>query len=259
VPLTTRCRHCGRLFPVYAADLKADRGRVSCPQCGKGFDAVAGLIDEPVPQAEDPARLRHPARRAPTAPLAGALAESLAEASARRRHRAGRWLWGFGVLSLTVGLAAQAAWWRRGELVRLPQVQWALGQVCPRLGCQIPLPRLPGTIEILQSSLAADPARPEALRLRLVLVNRAEVAQRPPVLELELYDGRSSLLAARRFEPGQYLADEAGTQAEGLVPNRPIRAALDIALAGPLPSTQASSQASTQSSTQPTGFRVRLL
>jgi hypothetical protein len=165
------------------------------------------------------------------------------EAPAPHRHRARGWLLGLGVLILTIGLAAQAAWWRRGELVRDPRVQSVLRQACPLLGCQVPLPRLPGTIEILQSALTADPARPEALLLRLVLVNRAELAQRPPVLELELYDGRGTLLGARRFGPGQYLADGSPALAQGLIPNRPTRAGLDIALA----------------EAQPTGFRVRLL
>jgi predicted Zn finger-like uncharacterized protein len=238
VPLTTRCRHCGRLFPVYAADLKGRRGQVACPQCGKRFDAVAGLIDEPVPQAEDRSR-RHPAHRAPTAALAG----HLSEPPAPRRHRVGRWLWGLGVLLLAVGLAVQTAWWRRGELVRMPEVQSVLRQVCPWLGYRVPLPRLPGTIEILQSSLATDPDRPQALRLRLVLVNRAETGQRAPLLELELYDEGGALLGVRRFDPAQYLEEGSPALAQGLIPNRPTRAGLDVALAD----------------AQPTGFRVRLL
>jgi len=238
VPLTTRCRHCGRLFPVYATELKANRGRVPCPQCGKRFDAVAGLIDEHVPQAEDSSRRRHPAHRAPTATLAQPM-----DVTAPRRHRARGWLWGLGVLTLTIGLAAQVAWWTRGELLRYPQVQSILGQVCPHLGCEVPLPRLPGTIEILQSSLSADPARPQAMLLRLALVNRAVAAQRAPVLQLELYDERGDLLGVRRFEPGQYLAEGSPALEDGLIPNRPTRAGLDIALA----------------ETPPTGFRVRLL
>lgn len=239
MPLTTRCRHCGRLFPVYATELKTNRGRVRCPQCNKRFDAVAGLIEEPVPQAEDTTRRRHPAHRAPTATLA----PGLTEPRARHPRRARAWLWGLGVLITIVGLAAQAAWWWRGELVRHPQVQSVLGQICPMLGCQVPLPRLPGTIDILQTSLAADPSRPQALLLRLVLVNRAETAQRPPVLELELHDGRGTLLGVRRFDPGEYLADGSPALRQGLVPNRPTRAELDIALAD----------------AKPKGFLVRLL
>lgn len=238
MPLTTRCRHCGRLFPVYATELKTDRGRVPCPQCGKRFDAVAGLIDEHVPHAEEASRRRHPAHRAPTATLVQPL-----EAPARRRRRAGAWFWGLGVLAMSAGLFAQTAWWGRGELLRSPRVQSILGQICPHLGCRVPLPRLPGTIEILQSSLTADPARPEVLLLRLALVSRAATAQRAPVLELELYDEHGALLGARRFDPEHYLAAGSPALAEGLLPHKPTRADLDIALV----------------EAQPTGFRLRLL
>ena len=68
MPLTTRCRHCGRLFPVYATQLKAKRARVPCPQCGKRFDAVAGLIDEHVPALDEATRRRHPAHRTTATP-----------------------------------------------------------------------------------------------------------------------------------------------------------------------------------------------
>lgn len=238
MPLTTRCRHCGRLFPVYATQLKAHRGRVHCPQCGKRFDAVAGLIDEQVPQTEDSGRRRHPAHQAATVTLAQG---PLAGPQGQRRGR--RWPWRLGILALLAGLGVQPAWWWRGDLVGYPGVQSLLGQVCPYLGCEAPLPRLPGTIEIQQSALAADPTRPEALLLRLTLVNRAATAQRPPLLQLELYDEAGTLIAVRRFEPGHYLT--AGSQAltDGLVPHRPTHAGVDIALA----------------QAEPTGFRVRLL
>jgi len=151
------------------------------------------------------------------------------------------------VFVLSLGLAAQAAWWGRGELLRRPQVHAALTKLCPTLGCEVPLPRLPGTIEILQSTLTADPKRPDALRLQLDLVSRAEVPQRAPVLQLELYDPAGSLLAARRFEPPEYLVGEAISLDLGLPPDHAVQVALDMALWG------------AASGTRPTGFRIRLL
>ncbi len=236
MPLTTRCRHCGRLFPVYATELRADHGRVPCPQCGRRFDAVAGLIDEHVPHTEEAGRRRHPAHRA-------AAATQTLELPMRRRRRGGRWLWGLGVLVLTLGLAAQVAWWSRGDLLRYPLAQTVAARVCTVLGCTAPLPRLPGTIEILQSALTADPDRPQALLLRLALVNRADTPQRAPVLELEIYDEAGALLGVRRFEPEHYLAADSPALTEGLAPHRPTRAGLDIAL----------------DAAAPTGFRIRLL
>ena len=87
MPLTTRCRHCGRLFPVYATQLKANRARVPCPQCGKRFDAVAGLIDEHIPTTDDGGRLRHPAHRTSAVPLTTQVPGL--EPPERRRARAG--------------------------------------------------------------------------------------------------------------------------------------------------------------------------
>ncbi|MCG6861018.1 MAG: hypothetical protein LJE70_07045, partial [Chromatiaceae bacterium] len=52
MPLNTRCRHCGRLFPVYAQQIKERKGKVDCPQCGKRFDAIGGLLDESIPAVQ---------------------------------------------------------------------------------------------------------------------------------------------------------------------------------------------------------------
>ena len=52
MPLTTRCPHCGRLFPVYAQQIKARRSKVECPQCGRRFGAVSGLLEEQIPPSE---------------------------------------------------------------------------------------------------------------------------------------------------------------------------------------------------------------
>jgi predicted Zn finger-like uncharacterized protein len=248
MPLTTRCRHCGRLFPVYAIQLKANRARVPCPQCGKHFDAVAGLIDEHVPAVDETNRRHHPAHRTTATPLS-ATALGLAQEVPPLRRRAGGRAW-FGALTavlLTLGLAAQVAWWGRGDWLRHPRVHRVVTDLCQTLGCEVPLPRLPGTIEILQSALIADPIRPETLRLRLAMVSRAEVPQRAPVLQLELYDPAGAMLAARRFDPAEYLAGGTATFGTGLTPHQTVQAALDIALAEALIGTG------------PAGFRIRLL
>jgi predicted Zn finger-like uncharacterized protein len=246
MPLTTRCQHCGRLFPVYATQLKANRARVPCPQCGKRFDAVAGLIDEHIPAIDDPNRRRHPAHRTTVTPLTTATpAQSQVQDGPQRRRRGILWL-GFGALTailLTLALLAQVAWWGRGDWLRHPQVHALLEEVCPTLGIDVPLPRLPGTIEILESALIADPTRSDALNLHLAMVSRAEVPQRLPILQLELYDPAGSLLAARRFDAAEYLADPATPIDDGLPPQQAIHATLNIALP----------------EAQPAGFRIRLL
>ena len=248
MPLTTRCRHCGRLFPVYATELKANRARVPCPQCGKRFDAVAGLIDEHIPAIDESTRRRHPAHRTTATTLpATALGMTREAPPMRRRGRGWTWLGALTVILLILSLVAQVAWWGRGDWLRHPWVSTALTQICPILGCEVPLPRLPGTIETLDPALTLDPSRPQALRLRLGLISRTEVPQRAPVLQLELYDPAGTLVAARRFHPADYLGAGIGDAGARLPPHQVVRATLDIALAG------------AGNSTKPTGFRVRLL
>ncbi|MCU0835363.1 MAG: DUF3426 domain-containing protein [Chromatiaceae bacterium] len=239
MPLTTRCRRCGRLFPVYAQQLKAGRGKLACPQCGGRFNAVGGLLDEVIP-AEDVATSRRmpKARRRNLGPAPGR--RIMIEAPSRRRARGGP-LWLLGSLVLAVVLIAQIGWWERGHWLRDPQIHARLDGLCAMLGCRLPLPRIPGTIEILSPSLALHPEDPQALRLVLTLVNGAAVPQRLPLLQLELYDDARILTAARRFNPDGYLA--AATPGEGLAPGASVNLMLDLAKP---PET-------------PAGFRVRLL
>jgi hypothetical protein len=140
---------------------------------------------------------------------------------------------------LIVAMFAQVAWWERQDLLRWPGLRVAADALCNRVGCELPLPRIPGTIEILQPTLGSHPLRPGSLRLMLTLINRAPRTQRYPILQLELYDERAELLAARRFTPDLYLlgSDRAGLGA-GLGAN------LTLNLAIP--------------ETPPAGFRLRL-
>ena len=239
MPLTTRCRRCGRLFPVYAQQLKAGRGKLACPQCGGRFNALAGLLDEVIP-AED----FETARRSPKARrrnLGPAPATRIMIEAPRRRRRVGGPLWLVGSLVLAVGLVAQIAWWERGHWLRDPQIHARLDGLCAVLGCRLPLPRIPGTIEILSPSLALHPEDPQALRLALTLVNSAAVPQRFPLLQVELYDEAGGLTAARRFNPDSYLA--AAKPDAGLAPGASVNLLLDLA----------------KPAQTPAGFRVRLL
>lgn len=237
MPLTTRCDHCGRLFPVYAQALKRRRGRIDCPQCGKRFDAVAGLIDEVVPggDAEDP-KARVPRQR----PEPATAPASLMSFEHDRAHRTGTLLWSLGLLLLLAGLAGQLFWWERGIWLRFPEVRQVYEQLCAgHDGCP-PLPRLAGTMEILQPVLAEHPARDGVLKLDLTLVNHSEQLQRPPVLELELYDGDGEMIAVRRFAPSEYMQESPPPDA--LDPGSAANVALLL----------------TSPPTPPSGFRIRL-
>ena len=229
MPLTTRCSHCGRLFPVQAQQLKARRGNVACPQCGKRFNAVAGLLDEAVSGA--------PARSA-----AGAIGDASEGASTApadmldldeervKAVRAGAMIWSIGILLLMIGLVLQLGWWDRGRWMQHPKVSAAVDTVCATIGCRPEPPRVAGALEVLNQALAPGVEHPGGLRLTLTLINQSDVAQRLPLLQLELYDDSGKLTAARRLEPELYLTDS--DHSRGLSAGASVRPTLDLA---PLP------------------------
>ena len=246
MPLTTRCGRCGRLFPVYAQELKGNRGRVPCPQCGTRVNAVAGLLDEPVLPGDAPAlrsrsgadsqrRGQAPrAMRGSMVPITPPAMGSGAKRPAAPRRAPGtlaRVGWGLASLVLILALGVQLAWWQRGALLRNPMAVRTLGTLCDNLGCTLPLARLPGALAVLDPSLAPDPAT-GALMLRLRVENRAGLPQPAPLIELELLDQQGDPAAVRRFTPEEYAAAGSGPAAVGpLAPGE--QRALALALAAP--------------------------
>lgn len=225
MPLTTRCRHCGRIFPVHAQQLKERRGKVECPQCGGRFDAVRGLLDEAIPGTEmqkgDIGTGGSP-RPAATTP-----ADILDLSEGRRkRGRAGTALWSLGVLTLVAALLLQIGWWGREKWLQPPRVRVFAQDLCKRIGCRLELQRLAGTLEIMQPTLSEREERAGGLHLTMVLINKADVSQRLPQLQLELYDTQGDLTAARRFGPESYLPDKA--PGAGLGPGESVRPTLDL-------------------------------
>jgi predicted Zn finger-like uncharacterized protein len=238
MPLTTRCPHCGRLFPVYAQQIKTRRSKVECPQCGRRFAAISSLLEEQIPPSEIAYGRRKRSNRGRSASASPVLvAVATSGAPSRRATSRGWWI---GVVVLTLGLISQTAWWERGAWMGRPAVWKALETVCDRLGCRIPLPRVAGSMEILSPTLTERPGAPKALRLGLALRNTTAVAQRLPLLQLELYDKDGELLAARRLPPDQYAAGKDARY--GIAPGHAAQVELEMA---PL-------------DRPPSGFRVRL-
>jgi predicted Zn finger-like uncharacterized protein len=239
MPLITQCGRCGRRFTVYAQGLRAHHGRAECPQCGHQFDALTALLDErpdgQAQQAREPllgtgaadarARLGLP----PTGPEAP---------QARPIRRPLTPLWGLLASLLALGLALQALWWHRAELLRNPATHQGLERLCQRLGCQVPAPRMPGTLSLLDPTLT-EGSQADTLVLRLKVRNGAELAQLAPLLELELFDLRGDLTAVRRFDPAEYGGDGDAHLAPGET------RAIELTLVTP--------------GGQPAGFKVRLL
>jgi predicted Zn finger-like uncharacterized protein len=255
VPLTTRCERCGHLFVVYAQQLRADRGRVTCPRCAVRINAVAGLLDEQASSGASTAprgRTPTPARTA-SAPTRGlGLVQAGAptpmrrglrpEATVRRTSVVARIGWGLTSLVLLLLLIGQGIWWWRGDLLHSPRVVEVGNAWCASLGCELPLVRLPGALTLEETSLTPGPDG-GALILNLRIENRGPLPQPAPVIEVELYDQSGDLAAVRRFTPEDYAATDAtGGHRRALHPGE--TRALALALAPPR--------------TDASGFMVRL-
>lgn len=240
MPLTTRCGRCGRLFPVYAQELRERRGRVDCPQCGNRFDAIGALIDEPRVGSESSsarARLGAP-RRKPPQDVGNRRLRPPDPRAAARRSTLG---WTLASLLLAAVLVSQLGWWQRETLLRDPAARTWLGQLCAPLGCTLPdPPRIADSLELAEPRLIPPgEAGAETLGLRLTVRNIAPLPQPPPSLDLELFDPGGELFAARRFQPGDYAWEDGRL----IAPGEEVQLALELAP----PEVEAS------------GFKVRLL
>jgi predicted Zn finger-like uncharacterized protein len=238
MPLTTRCPHCGRLFPVYAQQIKARRSKVECPQCGRRFGAMSKLLEEQIPPSETAYGRRK--RTGKTALVSPPPTFVALDARGARSRRSASLAWSLGALILMFVLMGQTAWWERGTWLGRTQLWTTLDGVCYRLGCRVPLPRVAGSMDILRPALEERRGDPKTLSLTLTLLNTTAIVQRLPVLQLELYDKDGSLLAARRFAPDQYTEGKGARY--GIAPGQTAKVALDIATPDRPPS----------------GFRVRL-
>lgn len=138
-------------------------------------------------------------------PPLGADALFLQQAHAARRR--GLRAWTFGSVLLVVTLAAQAAYFYRGDLAAhyRPLKPVVVG-MCEALDCEVPLPQRPRLINIEASDLQSiDPSRPGLIELTATLRNHADYELAYPALDLVLTDTREHTLARRVFLPHEYL------------------------------------------------------
>lgn len=203
MPLTTRCRHCGRLFPVYAQQLKKRRAAVECPRCNRTTNALHGLVDEALPASRGGAvtRDRHPVAKRLGVTSATSPPMSVPQPAPAPRRGGG--LWFLGSLLLLGVLAGQAVGWGTRLGPWGVEAQTLAARACESLPCTLDYPRIEGAVQLLRPRLLLHPEQPGALRLELALANQGALPQRAPVIELALA-GRGAQLR-RRFMPEDLL------------------------------------------------------
>jgi predicted Zn finger-like uncharacterized protein len=170
-------------------------------------EALEVELAEVGPPAPVEPRLR-PARREEPAPLAADEATEEAPAESSRRGLR-TFAWSVGSLLLALVLAAQLVHHYRQDLARNPQAGPMLRSLYERIGHPLEPHRDLGAFELLQWGRAQEPGAPGQLRVRASLRNRADFPQPLPLLRLELENRFGAPVAAREFEPEEYLKDPA--------------------------------------------------
>ena len=134
---------------------------------------------------------------------------------------------GLAVLLLLSLLLAQWLYMQRVPLYERPELRPLLQGFCALLACDLPLPRRPGEIEVLERTVREHPRVTDALLVNLTFVSRADEPVAFPILELRLADVSGNRAAGRRFMPVEYLP--AGVDPRtGLLPARPLGLTLEL-------------------------------
>lgn len=129
----------------------------------------------------------------------------------QRRRWTLAWLAGSIVLAGALGL--QYAWMQKDSLAGDVRYRSYYLTACAWLGCQIPDYRDVSALTISSLTVRGHAEVDQALVFNALLRNDAPFRQRFPPLDLEFTDMHSERVAARRFEPREYLGGEmAGLQ-----------------------------------------------
>lgn len=129
---------------------------------------------------------------------------------------------------LLLALAAQYMWFEPRDLVaRFPQTSTFVDRFCRLAGCIVEPRRDPSRIQMLSRDVRAHPRFEGALLVTATFSNAAPWPQPFPRLRFSLYDVNGETIAARVFEPREYLAGALPPDAD-LPPAQPLQVALEL-------------------------------
>jgi len=148
----------------------------------------------------------------------------------RWRHNSTRqrtWLWALGAVTASMLIVAQVMFYKFEALNKTEPYRQVYEVLCPIAGCQ--LPPLSAIAKIRASNLVvrSHPNEENALIIDTMLLNNAEFPQVFPALFLEFTNITGKSVAARTFQPGEYLGGELAGQA--LIPsNQPVHISIEL-------------------------------
>ena len=131
------------------------------------------------------------------------------------------------VLLLLSALLVQWLYMQRVPLYAQPEFRPVLQRLCGLLNCELPLPRKPEQIEVLERVVREHPRVAKALLVDLTFVSRAAEPIAYPLVELRLADVSGNRVMGRQFTPMEYLSATARHRV-GLSPNQPLHITLEL-------------------------------
>lgn len=142
----------------------------------------------------------------------------------------GRWIrigWAAGTVLAILVFGFQYVAFNFDRLARDDSYRGMLGSACAIVGCTMPDRDDVALIRSTNLMVRSHPRAANALVVDAIITNRATFQQRFPAMELQFTDLSGKLVAARQFEPQEYLDGElAGMQ---MMPvNQPIHVSLEI-------------------------------
>lgn len=234
----TRCPECQTAFNITIAQLKLRDGLVRCGRCDSVFRADLRLFAAPAPdgtasegeteihfnlEPEADSEFIDVGERE-DAEIPVVYDASLFQAPRRGVPTA---VWLLGVLSAATLLVGQFAFFYRNELAQLPKLRPILVKFCKYAQCAV-APNAPNAVpELIKTRIAPHPRYANVLRIHASMVNRTDVVQTPPLMEVSLTDSAGKLLARRTFTPREYLGSRSAAAAP-LDPNIVVNALLDV-------------------------------
>jgi len=249
----TFCPTCSTVFAIKAEHLLAAAGRVRCGACGQVFRAFDYVYEdlESVQSALAKYHARQTVRHAKAHQVdtfyagdeVGAddgqdvldstdtddypMPPEFTDAWSERSHFGRALAKGSVLVALLLLLGAQWLYFNRASLAAQGDLRPGLEKLCSLLRCELPLQVDLSRIELVNRDVRKHPRVAGALLINATLINRADFPQPYPILEVIFSNSSGTPVAARRFNPVEYLGDETDVKA-GMPVNTALQVMLEI-------------------------------
>jgi predicted Zn finger-like uncharacterized protein len=209
----TLCPQCETVHSLHARQLATAAGKVRCARCDTTFQSLDALYDEYPDKHQEPCRRQQDAdppelgrKPAPRLPAQDDAPPARAEPA--------RWPW-FTLLALLVIATGVNLAWTASDLIPRDGALAATLHRWSIPGFEPPPPfRDPSRIHLLTRDMHEHPTRPGVLVLSATFVNLADQGQPYPEVMVALKNSDDRVLAARIFEPADYLIEAPAPEAK---------------------------------------------